>query len=148
MVDISKLIREYRRMKNEIERLNRVLYGSSSFIRSYGVARYGIEATLPRGSSLRSIAELEAMDLREQKQIERLERYERYVYALELAFDILEDETQKIIYDCLLDGMTYRQIAAHLSVSKDYVHKHKKDIVRQIRQNRQITHILQNEKTA
>lgn len=148
LVDISQLIRDYNWMKKEITRLQKIIYGSTFPMKSWGVAQYGIEATLPKGSRGKSVAELEEMDLREQKQIERLQTYQRYVYALEKAVEVLKDERQKIIYDCLLDEMTYRQIAMHLNVSKDYVQKQKNEIVRQIRQNRQITAILQNEKSA
>lgn len=56
------------------------------------------------------------MDLRGKRQIKSLETYQRNVYALESAVDILKDERQKIIYDCLLDEMTYRQIALHLTI--------------------------------
>lgn len=147
-MDISKLIRDYNWMKKEIARLQRIIYGTPIPMNNWGVAQYGIEATLPKGSPGKSKAELEAMDLRERRQIERLERYQRYVYALEKAGDILKDERQKIIYDCLLDEMTYRQIALHLNVSKDFVHRQKVEIVRQMRQNRQITAILQGEKPA
>ena len=143
---VSQLIRDYRWMKNEVNRLQRTIYGSVFPMQSWGVAQYGIDAAMPKGSKGKSVAEMEAMDVREKKQMERLEAYERYVYALESAVDVLEDERQKIIYDCLLDEMTYRQIALHLAVSKDYVQKQKTDIVRQIGQSRQITAILTMEK--
>lgn len=146
MDQISQLIKDYRWMKNEINRLQRIVYGSTSPMKSWGVAQYGIDAAMPKGSKGKSFAEMDAMDVREKKQIERLEAYERNVYALEMAVDALSDERQKIIYDCLLDEMTYRQIALHLAVSKDYVQKQKNDIVRQIRQSRQITSILTQEK--
>lgn len=145
-MDISQLIKDYNWMKKEIARLQRIIYGSTVPMIKWGVAQYGIESVMPKGSSGKSVAELDAMDLREKRQIERLESYQKYVYALESAVDILEDERQKIIYDCLLDEMTYRQIALHLNVSKDYVQKQKNEIVRQIGQSRQITAILQKEK--
>ncbi|WP_453992131.1 sigma-70 family RNA polymerase sigma factor [Bacillus nitroreducens] len=147
VLDFGQLIKDYNWMKKEISRLQRIIYGTSFPMKSWGVAQYGIEATLPKGSRGKSQAELEAMDLREKRQIERLETYERYVYALESAVDVLKDERLKIIYDCLLDEMTYRQIALHLNVSKDYVQKRKNEIVRQISQSRQITSILQKEKS-
>ena len=147
-MDISQLIRDYNWMKKEVVRLQRIIYGGTIPMINWGVAQYGVEATMPRGSKGKSHAELEAMDIREKRQIQRLETYQRYIYALEKAVDVLEDERQKIIYDCLLDEMTYRQIAVHLSVSKDYIQIQKQNIVRQIRQNRQITAILQPEKSA
>ncbi len=140
------MIRDYNWMRKEITRLQRIIYGSPIPMVKWGVAQYGIEAVMPKGSKGKSHAEMDAMDLREKRQIERLESYQRYVYALETAVDVLEEERQKIIYDCLLDEMTYRQIAMHLNMSKDFVQKQKNEIVRQIRQSRQITAILQSEK--
>lgn len=143
---ISQLIKDYNWMKKEIARLERIIYGSTSPMKSWGVAQYGDDASMPKGSSGKSHAELRDMDIREEKQIRRLEDYQRNVYALETAIDVLEDERQKIIYDCILDEMTYRQIALHLNVSKDFVQRQKIDIVRQMRQSRQITAILTSEK--
>lgn len=143
---ISQLIKDYNWMKKEIARLQRIIYGSTSPMKSWGVAQYGDEAAMPRGSSGKSYAELRDMDIREEKQIRRLHAYQSYVYALEKAIDVIKDERQKIIYDCLLDEMTHRQISMHLSMSKDYVRKQKNEIVRQISQSSQITAILTMEK--
>lgn len=145
---IEEWVRDYNWMKKEIVRLQKVNYGNSISMRSWGVAQYGIEAVMPKGSSGKSAAELEHMDIREEKQRKRLEKYECIVYALEMAFDALEDERQKIIYDCLLEEMTYRQIAMHLNVSKDYVQRQRKKIVRQIGQSRQIQSILTSKNSA
>ncbi|WP_249928301.1 hypothetical protein [Niallia circulans] len=53
-INIAELIRDYRMMKREIERLQRIIYGKSVPMRSWGVAQYGVEATLPHGSSGKS----------------------------------------------------------------------------------------------
>lgn len=113
-----------------------------------GVAQYGIDAAMPKGSLIRSVEELKRMDVRERGQIARLEKLRTYVYALEVAYNLIDDEQLKTIYDCLLDGMTYRQIAEHLSASKDYVRLKKQIIFSQISQNSQISTILTYEKFA
>ena len=146
MEKIAQLIRDYNWMRKEIDRLQGILWGGSSPMRSWGVAQYGIESVMPKGSRGKSYAELDAMDIREKNQLDRLDKYERNVYGLEKALEILKDERQKIIYDCLLDEMTYRQIALHLAMSKDYVRKQRNDIIRQISQSSQITAILTGEK--
>ncbi len=115
---------------------------------SWGVAQYGLDAAMPKGSSIRSAEEMKRMDVRERSQIQRLEKMRTYVYALEVAYDLVEDEQLQTIYDCLLDGMTYRQIAEHLSASKDYVRLKKIAVFSQISQNSQISRILTYEKTA
>ncbi|MFF2174958.1 sigma-70 family RNA polymerase sigma factor [Lysinibacillus sp. NPDC058147] len=146
--DIDYLVKNYRFWKKEINRLERVLYGGSSSMGSWGVAQYGIDAAMPKGSSIRSAEELKRMDVRERGQIARLEKLRTYVYALEVAYNLIEDEQLTTIYDCLLDGMTYRQIAEHLSASKDYVRLKKQIIFSQISQNSQISTILTYEKLA
>lgn len=146
--DLGYLVNNYRFWKKEIERLERILYGYSTTMGSWGVAQYGIDAAMPKGSSIRSARELEKMDIREKNQILRLERLQRYVYALEEALDIVDDEHLNTIYDCLLDGMTHRQIAAHLSVSKDYVRYKKQEVFSQISQNSHIRTLLTSQKFA
>lgn len=146
--EVGYLVENYRFWKKEISRLERVLYGITRPMGSWGVAQYGLDAAMPKGSSIRSEAELKRMDVRERSQIKRLEKLETYVYAMEVAYDMIEDEQLKTIYDCLLDGMTYRQIAEHLSASKDYVRYKKQEVFSQISQNSQIRTLLTYEKSA
>ena len=140
--EVGYLVGNYRFWKKEIERLEHVLFGNSFSMGSWGVAQYGIDAAMPKGSSIRSAKELERMDVRERSQILRLEKLRTYVYTLEVAYDLIEDEQLKTIYDCLLDGMTHRQIAEHLSSSKDYVRYKKAEVFSQISQNSQIRTLL------
>ena len=147
MIDIIELIRDYRMMKREIERLQKIIYGKVFPMSSWGVAQYGIEAALPKGSRGKSQAELKDMDIRERKQIERLEEYQRRVIAIESAGDFLEKEIHKIVYDCMLSGMTRQQIAAHLEISRESVDKLRTDIKSQIDSNTTFSKLLQSEKT-
>lgn len=59
---ISQLIRDYRWMKNEINRLQRIVYGNTFPMKSWGVAQYGIDAAMPKSSKGKSVAEMDAMD--------------------------------------------------------------------------------------
>ncbi|MGI8349629.1 sigma-70 family RNA polymerase sigma factor [Niallia circulans] len=147
-INIADLIRDYRMMKREIERLQRIIYGKSVPMRSWGVAQYGVEATLPQGSSGKSQAELRDMDIREQKQIKRLQEYRRKVFAIESAGDFLDKEILKIVYDCMLSGMTRQQIAVHLEISRDSVDKLRADIKAQIGTNTTFSKLLRGEKYA
>ncbi|AYV74485.1 sigma-70 family RNA polymerase sigma factor [Bacillus sp. PK3-056] len=147
-INIAELIRDYRMMKKEIERLQRIIYGKSVPMRSWGVAQYGVEATLPHGSSGKSQAELRDMDIREQKQIMRLQEYQRKVFAIESAGDFLDKEILKIVYDCMLGGMTRQQIAVHLEISRDSVDKLRADIKAQIGTNTTFSKLLHGEKAA
>lgn len=147
-INFTELIRDYRMMKREIDRLQNIIYGRPLPMRSWGVAQYGIEATMPRGSSGKSDAELRDMDIREQKQIARLREYERRVYAIESASDFLDKEILKVVYDCMLSGLTRRQIAIHLEASVDSVDKLRSDVKSQIESNTTFSKLLHGEKSA
>jgi chromatin segregation and condensation protein Rec8/ScpA/Scc1 (kleisin family) len=147
-IDIIELIRDYRMMKNEIDRLQTILYGEVFPMSSWGVAQYGIEAALPKGSKGKSQAELKAMDIREQKQWERLNEYQRKVIAIESAGDFLEKEIHKIVYDCMLSNMTRKQIASHLEISLESVDKLRLDIKSQIETNQDFAKLLYGEPLA
>lgn len=146
--DMEQLIRDYRWMKNEVHRLQKVIYGHHVPMKSWGVAQYGIEAAMPKGSSIRSQEEMKAMDLRDKRQWERLQKYEAHVYAIEKAPDFLEGEKNKIVFDCMLEGMSYRSIGNHLEMSRDKVREVKDDIIGQLCQNGHFRQLLNCEKCA
>lgn len=140
--DMEQLIRDYRWMKNEVARLQTLIYGYHPPMSSWGVAQYGIDAAMPKGSSIRSAAEMEAMDLRDKRQWDRLKKYEAYIYAVEKAPDFLAGEKNKIVFDCMLEGMSYRKIGTHLEMSRDKVRDVKDDIISQLCQNDHFRQLL------
>ncbi|MBB6451997.1 hypothetical protein HNQ94_000418 [Salirhabdus euzebyi] len=145
---IENLIYEYHWRKKEMDRLENILFGSTIPIRgSVGVSKYGIEATLPRGTSLKSKAELEAMDKREERLYERWVEYREKVFAIELVVDKLDDEYHLIIIDCMMEGMSYRAIAAHLGYSRSKLRELKDDMLNQICQKCHFVHDLILKKT-
>ena len=145
---IESLLRDYHWMVREIIRLERILYGGSSSNRSWGVAQYGIEASLPKGSPGKSQAELAAMDRRDEYLYKRISKLEAKVEAVESAAFLIKGEMHQVVYDCMLEGMSYRAIAKHLGVSKDKVRLIKEEIIHQLSQNSQILQVLHLEKSA
>lgn len=139
---ITQMIKDYRWMIREVFRLQNIINGYSTPITSWGVAQYGIEAVMPKGSKGKSEAELKRVESLEIKRKNRLLRYEVEVFLLETLADTLKNEHQKVIYDCLLEGMTYREIGQHLGLSKDNVQEQKRDIIRQLRENEQMETFL------
>lgn len=139
---ITQMIKDFKWMRNEVQRLQKLLYGQSLPIQNWGVAQYGIEAAMPRGSKGKSMAEEKRIESLEVKRNNRLRRYETEVYLLETLGDTLQNETQKVIYDCLLEGMTYREIGLHLMISKDNVQKQRKEIIQQLIGNEQMETFL------
>lgn len=140
--EIETLLRDYRWMVKEIDRLERSLYGSRSSGKSWGVAQYGIEAAMPKGSGGISQVELTALDQREERMIKQIKKLSQKVEAIEQAAEHIEGEMHKVVFDCILEGMSYRAIADHLGVSRDKVRKVKIDIINQLCQNNQIRQVL------
>ncbi|SET94987.1 hypothetical protein SAMN05421676_11225 [Salinibacillus kushneri] len=140
---IENLIYEYHWRKKELDRLENMLWGGYSKGPSAGlVAQYGIEAVLPKpNTSIKSQAELKDMDAREKRLYERWKAYEKNVTAIEMMEDYLEDEQQVIILDCMMEGMSYRSIADHLSVNRNKIREMKEDMLSQICQK---CHFLQD----
>nr|WP_238409502.1 hypothetical protein [Bacillus safensis] len=93
--EIEGLVHNYHWMAKEVQRLQHVLYGTDIPMRSWGVAQYGIEATLPKGSKGKSQAELRDMDMREERLFKRLRKYEECVYAIEAAASKIEGEKKQ-----------------------------------------------------
>jgi hypothetical protein len=136
---IEDLIYQYHWRKKEMDRLSNILWGSNRSYKSVGVAQGGIESTLPKpNTNLKSIPEMDEMDARELRIYDRWTEYQVKVYAIEIMIDYLEDEQHKIILDCMMEGMSYRSIAAHLSVSRTKIGEMKNEMLRQICQKCQI----------
>ncbi|WP_338788799.1 sigma factor-like helix-turn-helix DNA-binding protein [Metabacillus sp. FJAT-53654] len=145
---VEQLIKDYHWMRKEVNRLERILYGYSTPMKSWGVAQYGEDAAMPKGSPGKSQMELEKMDIREERLLKRLWKLQGRVFALEAAADYLNDEIEKIVYDCMLDGMSYRAIGYHLDISREKVRQIKIDFLNQLCQNCHLLQLLKLEKIA
>ncbi|MBM7633844.1 sigma-70 family RNA polymerase sigma factor [Geomicrobium sediminis] len=136
--EIEELISDYRWMKREVLRLEELL--SNMTVKSSHndnlTVNYDIEATLPKGSSGMSAAEYDQLDRRERKLIDRINRYKEIIEFVELGEDHLQNPIHVVIYSCMMEGMSYRAIAAHLEMSKDMVRKHRDNLISHLSQNR------------
>ncbi|WDC90553.1 sigma factor-like helix-turn-helix DNA-binding protein [Priestia megaterium] len=121
---VEEWIRDYNFMLKEIARLNRIINKPEPRKQKL-TATYGIEATMPKGSGLISQAELNRLDRKEK----RLFKYLAIVEYLDKMVDELDDDKQKVVYECMLEGISYTQIAKHLGCSRDTLRKVKEDII-------------------
>ncbi|WP_454844389.1 helix-turn-helix transcriptional regulator [Priestia megaterium] len=122
---IEEWIRDYGYMLREITRLNDIL-NKVHISESKLTTIYGIEATMPKGSCGKSQEELQELT-REEK---RLYRFIKITQYLRKCKDLLEgNDKEWTTYDCMLRGMTYKQIAEHLRCSRDTVRKFKENII-------------------
>ncbi|WP_144645356.1 helix-turn-helix transcriptional regulator [Priestia megaterium] len=129
---IEEWIRDYGFMLDEIKRLNNMLNKVSPIIQKL-TATYGIESTLPKGSAGISQAELNQLDRMEK----RYYRYLEIVHFLDSVTGEIEDEREKVIYDLMLEGMTYTQIAEHMKKTRKTIRVSKESIISTIAQKAQ-----------
>jgi DNA-directed RNA polymerase specialized sigma24 family protein len=87
-----------------------------------GVAQYGIEATLPTGKGVVGRA-LENEIIRRDKKSKRLMNYIEEVNFINDHLDKIKDEKEKVVLDCMLDGMSITAISKHMGISRRHVHK-------------------------
>lgn len=121
---VEDWIRDYGYMKREIDRLNKIL----NQVRTAPVkltATYGIEATLPKGSSGKSQEELKELS-REERKLYQFIEITNYLWACK---DLIEDDKEWTVYDCMLREVPYKEIAKHLNCSRETIRTMKNNIV-------------------
>ncbi|MGN7401720.1 helix-turn-helix domain-containing protein [Cytobacillus praedii] len=145
--EIEKLIYDYHWLRKEVSRLEKIVFGFSVPIKSIGVTQYGVEASLPKGSLLKSEAELAALDVREKRLYKRLNMYRKKVFAIEKIAELhLVDDQELTLMDCMMEGMSYRAIAAHLGLSREKIRTLKNELIGHIHQNCHFLHELKDDK--
>ncbi|WP_164219359.1 sigma-70 family RNA polymerase sigma factor [Virgibacillus sp. YIM 98842] len=146
--EIENLIYQYHWRKREMDRIEGILWRSFSKSPSVGlVSQYGVEATLPKpNTSIKSQAEMEAMDARERRLLNRWREYKQIVQSIESMGDCLQDPQQLIILDCMMEGMSYRSIADHLGINRNKIREMKENMLCQICQKCHFLHDLILEK--
>lgn len=121
---IYGILKNYFWMVKEIQRIDYEL-SKTDFT---GTAQYGIEATLPKAQGIVGKA-LENEILRRSKKSERLMDYIEKVNYINEHMGNITDEKEKVILDCLLDGMSLTAISKHLGMSRKQVTEIRDDIV-------------------
>jgi DNA-binding NarL/FixJ family response regulator len=121
---IYGILKDYSWMLREIQRIDRELLRTDF----RGTAQYGIEATLPHAVGIVGKA-LENEVIRRSKKSDRLIEYINKVNFINENMDKVKDEKEKVVLDCLMDGMDISAIAHHLRISRKQVHLLRDNIV-------------------
>jgi uncharacterized protein YjiK len=124
---IYGILRDYRMMVNQIQLLSYEL-SNTGF---KGVAQYGSSAGMPTGQGIVSKA-LESEVMRRNDKSERMIDYANKVKYINDNRHKVTDEREKVVLDCLLDGMTLNAIARHLGSYRNQISKIQDSIVDQI----------------
>ncbi|WP_374187453.1 hypothetical protein ACEPPU_24195 [Priestia aryabhattai] len=122
--EVEDWIRDYGYFKREIDRLNKIL-NRIEVPNQKLTATYGDEAGMPKGSSGKSMEELSALSREEQRLYKFIEITE-YLYKCR---DIIEDDKEWTIYDCLLREVPIKDIAKILNCSRETIRKKKDEII-------------------
>lgn len=108
--DLYGILRDYHWLVKEIDRIRKEL----NITESVGVASYSDEPKGGSGPSNPVAAEVQ----RREKKRDRLDKYtDRVNYVNEQSKNIT-DERERVILDCLLDGMRMSEVAKHLGISR------------------------------
>lgn len=125
--DIEQALRDYHWMPKEVDRIQSTLNEVDTSV----TAAYGVEASLPKPKGQTS-DKVGNEVVRRDKQHRYLVKIKNKMRAVEQMIDHIEDDRDKAVLFCLLDGMSQTQISLHLGLSESRVSKIKNNLVEQI----------------
>lgn len=108
--DLYGILRDYHWLVKEIDRIRKEL----NITESVGVASYSDEPKGGSGPSNPVAAEVQ----RREKKRDRLDKYTDRVNYINEQSKNITDERERVILDCLLDGMRMSEVAKHLGISR------------------------------
>ena len=123
--EIEQILRDYHWMIREIERLRELLDDVGKHL-----SRNYEEMDMPKSKGNRS--DPVALEVsRRERHWKKLRSYEQKVMFVQERLDIIQDERERTVLDCMLDGMSMRAIAHHMGLSRRHVQNLKDSIVEQ-----------------
>ena len=121
---IYGILKNYCWMIQEIKRIDRELQQTDF----QGIAQYGIEASMPKPQGIVGKA-LENEVVRRVEKSKRLNKYIDEVIFVNERITSITDEKEKVVLDCLLDGMSINAISNHLRMSRTSITEIRDNIV-------------------
>ena len=120
---IENMLRDYHWMVREIERIRSYLSTAGERV----IVNYeGLDMPKPQGGVRDPIHSEVA---RREKQWRRMAKLEEKVRFIQDRIDIITDERERTVLDCMLDGMSFTAISYHMGLSKALVTGLKDNIV-------------------
>jgi DNA-directed RNA polymerase specialized sigma subunit len=113
---IYGILKDYYWMIREIQKIDRELQKTDFS----GVAQYGIEVTLPHAVGIVGRA-IENEIVRRSKKSERMLEYAKKVNFINERINNITDEKEKVVLDCLMDGLSLTAISKHMGMSRQLV---------------------------
>ncbi len=125
--EIEKTLKEYSWMINTIRISRESLRDAGEGL----TAQYGEEAAMPKAQGTTSDPIYREV-LRRSKRWKKIEEYERKITALQSLFHKVHNERESEILYWLLEGKSYRWIAAHMGLSHSHIQKLRISIIDQM----------------
>ncbi|WP_025027761.1 LuxR C-terminal-related transcriptional regulator [Caldalkalibacillus mannanilyticus] len=117
-------LRDYPWMIREISRLKENLGDAGERM----VQKYGLESALPKGKGMYTDSVGQEVARRERKW-KRLDKLEKKVLFIQERVELITDEREKTILECILDGLSFTAIAKHMGLSTRHIQRLKNDMV-------------------
>lgn len=122
---IEQALRDYNWMINEIKRQRELL---SHIIGGNVVAQGGIESTMPKAQGETSDPVAQEV-IRRDKNNDWLNKLESKALFIQKRMSVIQDEREKVILECLLDGLSMSAIGRHVGLSERHIRRIKDTIV-------------------
>lgn len=125
--EISKILRDYHWMINEIKRQRKILEDMNGNL----TAQYGIEAAIPKAKGLTGDPIYQEV-VRREKKSRWVEKLEKKILFIQSRVDRITDERERAVLECILDGMSMKAISRHMGLSTRHIQRIKNSIVEQM----------------
>ena len=124
--EIENALRDYAWMINEIKRQRELLRDAGTNI----VAQSGLESSMPKAKG--DTSDPVAMEvIRRDKASKWMQKLEQKVLFIQERIPIIQDEREKAVLQCMLDGMSMIAIGRHMGLSRRHVYNIKESIIAQ-----------------
>lgn len=144
---LSEALKDYHWMVNEIARQRKLLEDAGTRL----VAQGGIESAMPKAKGDPSDP-ISMEVVRRDKKHAWIAKLERKVSFIQDRMHVIESHREKLVLECLLDGMSMTAIGKHTGLSRRHIHNIRESIIDQMLACRishfsHFTHKMTNEKT-
>lgn len=131
---VEEDLNNFKMNKSEIERLKQTIDEMAADLCLPGsslIAQYGLEAIMPKAQG-KKLLEASVSEADYERMIRRLVKLEKRTQDLMDATEKITDDRERIVLDCLMAGDRMNRIAAHVGVSRQYLHVIKQELVKKL----------------
>lgn len=124
--EIEQALRDYNWMINEIKRQRELL----SHVGGKVVAQGGIESAMPKAQGETSDPVAQEV-VRRDKASRWVQNLESKVLFVQERIPIIKSDREKVVLQCMLDGLSMKAIGQHMGLSRSHIYNIKESIIEQ-----------------